>query len=88
MKNVFVMSFVDDVETVNKFDGFGWVCLIDDEVNGIWCCERHLGNLSDENIVKYIAKVSDELDFFVDVEGECFDKREIELIEKKLNSLN
>jgi len=50
--------------------------------------ERDIGNLSDENIVKYIAKVGNELDFFVDVEGECFDKKEIELIEKKLNSLN
>jgi hypothetical protein len=88
MKNVFVMSFVDNLEEVGKFDGFGFVCEIDDEVNGIWCCERHLGNLSDEDIVKYIVKVGNELEFFVDVDGECFDKKEIELIENKLNSLN
>jgi len=85
MKNVFVMSFVDDLETVNKFDEFGFVCGSDDEVNGIWCCERDLSYLSEEEVINFIEKTSKELDYFVNVNGENFDKEDIELIKNKLN---
>jgi hypothetical protein len=85
MKNVFVMSFVDDLETVNKFDEFGFVCGIDDSVNGIWCCERDLSYLSEEEVINFIEKTSKELDYFVNVNGENFDKEDIELIKNKLN---
>lgn len=85
MNNVYVMSFVDEIETINKFDEFGFVCLIDDEVNGVWCCERDLSNLSKEEVINYIEKTSKELDYFVNVNGEYFDKEEIELIKNKLN---
>ena len=85
MKNVFVMSFVDDLETVNKFDEFGFVCESDDSVNGIWCCERDLSYLSEEEVINFIEKTSKELDYFVNVNGENFDKEDIELIKNKLN---
>ena len=60
MKNVFVMSFVDDYETVNKFDEFGFVCEIDDEVNGVWCCERDLSYLSEEEVINFIEKTLED----------------------------
>ena len=83
--SVVVMSFEEDFGIINKFNNKGFICELDDEVNGTYCCEKDLSNLSSEDVLKFLTNLPSELKCFININGENYDISELNVIKSKLN---